>query len=67
MSKEAHWKECLEDFLVSAEGDYTHSESLAVYEGRPTKEHTLFAKKETITWNIDTKTNEILGVKHLGR
>ena len=67
MNKETLWKECLEDFLGGACGKYTHSEYLVVLGGIPTVEHKLFASRETLTWNINTKTKEIIEVKHLGR
>ena len=67
MSQEENWKECLEDFLVGADGDYDHSEVGVIHQGKGAVEHTLFAKKEILSWKIDNKTNEIVEVKHVGR
>ena len=67
MCEEAKWKEYLEDFLVGAEGNYEHSQTFKISKGRAVTQHKLFSATETIEWNLDKKTKEITGVKHLGR
>lgn len=67
MSKEKLWQECLEDFLVGADGKYEHSESSVIKDGRAATNHTLYADRETLSWDVDNKTKEIIEVEHLGR
>ena len=62
------WKEYLEDFLAGADGDYEHSEKNMINsEGNAVILHKLYSETETIEWELNRKTEEITGVRHLGR
>ena len=68
MCEEAKWKEYLQDFLSGADGDFEHATKNVInVSGDQLQNHKLYSKTETIEWNVNKKTEEITGVRHLGR
>lgn len=67
MSEEAKWKEYIQDFMVEADGVYESSSKTVVSVGGMVTKHKLFADHETLEWEVNKGTDEITGVKYLGR
>ena len=67
MSEETKWKECIQDFIVEADGIYTSSSRDVIKDDSMVTSYKLFADHETLEWDLNKRTDVITGVKYLGR